>query len=335
MESLKLQMAPIYDGCKLAIQGEIWNRSLEWKTPDERILNIDCGIYPIMGPEESVEGIILVLHDFTESKLLNEAKEYDKLKTEFFANISHDFRTPLSVIHAAIQLLQLSAKGTDIDKLRNSIDKSSLTIRQNINRLTKLIDNIIDVSKADTGFLQLSLKNCNIIHIIEEATMSVVDLASNKGIAVEFDTDTEEKIMACDEEKMERIILNLLSNSVKFTGNGGRIFVKVKEGLEYITIIVKDTGIGIPEDKQQMVFERFRQADKKSIRNHEGSGIGLSLVKSLVELHGGSISVQSKPGCGTEFTILLPVVRLKEAADSSDGEMFSTKKTEIEFSDII
>jgi polar amino acid transport system substrate-binding protein len=317
-----------------ALRGSIWRKNIEWKKDDGEILNIDCGIYPIKGPGELVEGMVVVLHDYTESKLLNEAKEYDKLKTEFFANISHELRTPLTIMHAAAQLLEVKSENTSDDNLKISIDKSVSSIKQNINRLARLINNIIDLTKVDTGFLQLHLKNYNIVSIIEEVTMSTVNLIENKGISIQFDTDIEEKIIACDVDKIERIILNLLSNSVKFTPEGGSIFVKVTDGKEFVTISVKDTGIGIPKDKQQIIFERFRQVDKTISRTNEGSGIGLSLVKSLVELHNGYIDLKSSYGCGSEFIIKLPVRRLKDCETDYEIGMFNAGKTEMEFSDI-
>lgn len=280
-----------------------------------------------------MEGVIIVLHDFTESKLLSEAMEYDKLKTEFFANISHEFRTPLSVIHAAVQLLKLNGEGSDPKSIKGAIDKSAMTIRQNINRLTRLIDNIIDITKVDTGFIQLQLRNYNIVSIVEEVTLSVASLMENKGITIEFDTDVEEKIIACDIDKIERVMLNILSNSVKFTPNGGNIYVNVKDGTEFVTISIRDTGIGIPKDKLELVFERFRQVDKSITRNHEGSGIGLSLVKSLVELHGGSVKVESSLGQGSEFLITLPVQK-EDNEEVISTEAYNASKTEVEFSDI-
>lgn len=332
IEDIRQEHPIIYHGYQQAAKGRIWRMVFEWET-GQGILNIDCNIYPIKGPEDLMEGVIIVLHDFTESKLLSEAMEYDKLKTEFFANISHEFRTPLSVIHAAVQLLKLNGEGSDPKSIKGAIDKSAMTIRQNINRLTRLIDNIIDITKVDTGFIQLQLRNYNIVSIVEEVTLSVASLMENKGITIEFDTDVEEKIIACDIDKIERVMLNILSNSVKFTPNGGNIYVNVKDGTEFVTISIRDTGIGIPKDKLELVFERFRQVDKSITRNHEGSGIGLSLVKSLVELHGGSVKVESSLGQGSEFLITLPVQK-EDNEEVISTEAYNASKTEVEFSDI-
>ena len=157
------------------------------------------------------------------------------------------------------------------------------------------------------------------------------------GISIIFDTDVEEKIVACDAEKMERVMLNLLSNAIKYTEPGGTIEVSIYDRDESITISVKDTGIGIPGEKLSIIFQRFRQVESLLTRKREGSGIGLSLVKSIVELHGGSITVESQENEGTEFKIEIPV----KLATVEDAQMeiaatsdINVERIAIEFSDI-
>ncbi len=171
----------------------------------------------------------------------------------------------------------------------------------------RLINNLLDTTKLDSGYLKLNLVNCNIVNLVEEITLSVVYYAESKNINIIFDTDVEEKIMAVDPDKIERIVLNLLSNAIKFTGSGGNIYVTVKDFEDNIIISVKDTGIGIPEDKIENIFDRFVQVDKTLRRNKEGSGIGLYLVKSFVNMHEGTIDIQSEIGKGSEFIINIPV----------------------------
>ncbi len=334
IEQLEQRCSMIHEGCTKAMQGELWQSFVKINSENSDVQELVCRAFPVKNKSQRVDGFILILQDHTEGMLLTQEKEYNKLKTEFFANVSHEFRTPLSVIYAAVQLLQLNSYGENLDKLKGTVEKTTLTIRQNINRLTRLIDNIIDATKADNGFIQLQLGNYNIISIIEEAALSVVELAGSKGLTVEFDTDIEERVMACDADKIERIILNLLSNSIKFTEAGGSIFVRIFDEEEAVRIQVKDTGIGIPIEQQKLVFERFRQISKTSVKNHQGSGIGLYLVKSLVELHGGKIDFISSPGLGSEFTIKLPVTRINETMSTLGTEIFNTKQVEIEFSDI-
>jgi signal transduction histidine kinase len=183
--------------------------------------------------------------------------------------------------------------------------------------------------------LKLNLKNYDIVNVVEDIALSVADYVEDKGIELIFDTDVEEKRMAVDVDKIERVILNLLSNAIKFTNGGGQILVNLWDKGESVLIAVKDTGVGIPKDKLDIIFDRFGQVDKTLSRNREGSGIGLSLVKSIVEMHEGDIMVQSKVDEGSEFIIELPV-RLAPENETSDNILYETRveKVSIEFSDI-
>lgn len=272
-------------------------------------------------------------------RLLEETIKYDKLKTEFFSNISHELKTPINIIFSTTQLFSLYTSNdinTPIEPDR--FKKHVNTIKQNCYRLLRLVNNLIDITKIDSGFMKLNLKNQNIVEIVENITLSTTEYIQNKSRTIIFDTDIEEKIMAFDPEKIERIILNLISNGVKFTRTGDKIEVSVYDKGKNIQISVKDTGIGIPQNKLEMIFERFKQVDPLLSRRHEGSGIGLSLVKSLVEMHDGKISVNSKCNEGTEFIIDLPVKFVVEDNTAEQKNDFShqanVEKIEIEFSDI-
>ena len=212
-------------------------------------------------------------------------------------------------------------------------------MKQNCYRLLRLINNIIDITKIDNDYFNINESNNDIINLIENVTLSVADYIENKGISITFDTDVEEKIIVYDPEKIERIILNLLSNAVKFTPRGGNIVIKIEDNTSNICIRIKDTGRGIPHSKLDSIFERFVQVDKSLTRTHEGSGIGLSIVKALVELHGGTISVTSKDGQGTEFIIYIPCKVVESQAhvkSVSAVQMVKNciEKINIEFSDI-
>lgn len=277
-------------------------------------------------------------HMMDENKrLMEKTIQYDKLKTEFIANMSHELRTPLNIIFCIAQLFHDSInRGEIIDN--NKLSDYIGTMKQNCNRLLRLVNNLIDISKIDSEFMELNLKNQNIVEVVEEITLSTAQYVEGMSRTIIFDTNIEEKIMAIDEEKMERIILNLISNATKFTQPGGKIEVSMYDEDKYIVISVKDNGVGIPQEKIQQVFERFKQVDSLMNRKHEGSGIGLAIVKALVEMHQGIIRVKSKYGEGTEFTIILPVKiidgehneeYIKDAFSKSD-----VGKIEIEFSDI-
>ncbi|ADF98172.1 sensory box histidine kinase [Clostridium botulinum F str. 230613] len=291
--------------------------------------------------------ILSILRDITSQKqveklqkdveknieLLNESREYNKLITDFLANISQELKTPLNVIFTAVQILDLYKKDAkSYDKKEQYIK----VIKQNCYRLMRLINNLLDTTKLDSGYLKLNLVNCNIVNLVEEITLSVVYYAESKNINIIFDTDVEEKIMAVDPDKIERIVLNLLSNAIKFTGSGGNIYVTVKDFEDNIIISVKDTGIGIPEDKIENIFDRFVQVDKTLRRNKEGSGIGLYLVKSFVNMHEGTIDIQSEIGKGSEFIINIPVKLVKENLEKENNVFYSPSKeyVDMEFADI-
>ncbi|SHK52593.1 Signal transduction histidine kinase [Clostridium cavendishii DSM 21758] len=272
------------------------------------------------------------------NRLLEETVKYDKLKNEFMANMSHELKTPLNIIFSTAQLFSLYAENTDTiankEKLNNYID----TIKQNCYRLLRLVNNLIDITKIDSGFMELNLKNDNIVAVVEEITLSTAKYVENMNREIIFDTEIEEKIMAIDEEKMERILLNLISNAIKFTDVNGVIEVNIYDRITYIVIEVKDNGRGIPESELSNIFERFKQVDPLLSRSHEGSGIGLSMVKSLVEMHKGEIRVESKYKEGTNFKIYLPVnIEIKEDEFKDKEKLVhhtNVEKIQIEFSDI-
>lgn len=277
--------------------------------------------------------------NFEENKRkLSEILEYDKLKTEFFANISHELRTPLNVIWSTVQLLQSINLNNSLDGY--SVNKYLKIMNQNALRLLRLINNLIDTTKIDGGYLSLNLSNNNIVYIIEEITLSAADYIKSQGIELIFDTEVEEKYMAFDIDKIERIVLNILSNAIKFTEKNGTIFVNLYDLGNKIQLSIKDTGIGIPEDKLDKIFERFAQVDRSLSRRSEGSGIGLALVKSLVEMQGGTIYAKSKLGEGSEFIIELPVTLLEDDSEVipySEYQPSTSKyieRIQIEFSDI-
>lgn len=331
---------------KLACErGSIINYQAEFHNENSEKIIYDITKVPIFDSSGANNGLVLIGHDITahvkaeeNKKLLNEMIESENLRTEFFANISHELRTPLNVILSALQYIQYVDKNGVMEKSKDTIIRYSYIMKQNCYRLVRLVNNLIDITKIDSRYFELSLENYNITDVIEEICLSVASYIESKSLNFTFDTEVEEKIIACDPNIVERILLNLLSNAIKFTSPGGQITVNIYDDGDFIKILVKDTGIGIPLDKQHMVFERFMQVDKSLSRNKEGSGIGLSLVKSLVELHGGSIEVKSKINYGSEFIFTLPVITLsnREVKPYSDVTIQTTneEKINIEFSDI-
>lgn len=287
---------------------------------------------------EEAKEEIRKIHEDENNKLLDQMKMFDKLKTEYFSNLSHELRTPLNIILSSLKLLELKKRALQ-EEAALKLDKHISTIKQNSYRLLRLINNIIDMTKIESGFFKIHLRNCNIVSIVEEITLSVAEYIENRGIIFLFDTDIEEKLMACDPDKIERIMLNLLSNAIKFTKSGDSISVNVFEREEAVEIVVSDTGIGITMDKQELIFQRFRQVDTSLTREQEGSGIGLSLVKSLVDMHEGTISLESEYGKGSKFMVRLPVKILDSEENTGINMDNRSKQTQIErlnieFSDI-
>lgn len=206
-----------------------------------------------------------------QAKELTRAKEMaeaaNEAKNIFFANISHEFRTPLNILLGSSQMIKYYIEN---DKVLNKekMESNIKTQIQNCYRLVRLVNNLLDITKMDSGNFTLKFSTCNIVEVVESVVLSVVNYAASKNIQVVFDTDVEELYLSCDLDAIERIILNLLSNSIKFTPKGGNIFVNVKVLNNFVEISVKDSGIGIPQDKQQVIF-----ADAKKNSNTQLSQV--------------------------------------------------------------
>ncbi|RDY23669.1 PAS domain S-box protein [Romboutsia maritimum] len=289
---------------------------------------------PIKDENDNTVKRIGIISDATKRKQIEE--EMEQLRLDFFANISHELRTPINLVLSAIQVLSLKIEKLDVET-REYFFKYMGIMQQNGFRMLKLVNNLIDMTKIDSGYFIYTPQNGNIISFVEEICMSVSDFVSRNSMEIVFDTDLEEKIIGFDAEKIERIILNLLSNAVKFNKPNGSINVYINcEDEKYVKIKIKDTGIGIPNDKLYNIFERFEQVKGKIKKEREGSGIGLSLVKSLVEIHGGYIQVDSVLGEGSEFIISIPN-KLVES-DGLNSEIIcnqsQSKRINVEFSDI-
>lgn len=211
-------------------------------------------------------------------------------------------------------------------------------MKQNALRLLKLVNNFLSMAKIEAGYYEASKQNYNIVSLVEDISQSVFSYIQENGITFEFDTNVEEKVVYCDPEMIEKIILNLISNAVKFTDPGGMLMVDIVDKGDKVQIIVADSGRGIPEDKLEVIFERFRQADKTFTRKQEGCGIGLSLVKSFVEAHEGTIMVYSEVGIGSQFIVELPAFSSEDVPYESydlDEKGNTLYRRALEFSDII
>lgn len=261
---------------------------------------------------------------------MHNAEEASKIKTHFISNISHELKTPINVIMSAIQLINYNTK----ESPSYSKNKNTLAIiDDNCKRLLRLINNLIDVQKHELDDTKLNLSAVNVVNLIEMLVASVVPYAESKNLNLIFDTNKEDVILKVDSDKLERIMLNLLSNAIKFSKPNGEIKVTLNfEDCLYIS--VADNGIGIAKENLNKIFDKFTQLDTSFSRKNEGSGIGLSIVKSFVLLHNGKISVKSELNKGTSFLIELPLTETSnvETEDASYDNL--SENVKIELSDI-
>lgn len=269
-----------------------------------------------------------------EKKKLEETIQLESIRNEFFGNISHEFKTPLNIILGIVQLID---KNIELDNIsKENLIRHVDIMKQNSYRLLRLVNNLIDISRIDIGYYNLQPSNYNIVKVIEDITLSIAEYVKHKKINLIFNTDVEEITLACDPDKIERVMLNLLSNAIKYTDDNGDIYVSLNKVNEDVVVSVKDSGVGIPNDKLELIFDRFGQANDILSRRCEGSGIGLSIVKSIVEMHGGKIEVFSEIGKGSEFVFNIPIKILEEenVILTCDNKDYHVEKCNIEFSDI-
>lgn len=239
------------------------------------------------------------------AELFEKVIKLEKNKNSYFINLSHELRTPLNVLYSTEQLItKLNRdKGIDQGKLEHYMG----IIRRNNKRLLILINNLIDISKIENGKYVIKKKDTDIVYLVEEAALSLKDYVEEKDITFIIDPEIEEKVIKCDAVEIERGIVNLISNAAKFTMNGGEITVTIEDLGDMVRIKVKDTGIGIPEEFHESIFNRFAQVVDNNSETKGGSGLGLTITKQIINLHNGEIYVESKCGVGSTFIIELPV----------------------------
>lgn len=294
--------------------------------------------------QECYLAIIKSIKDLSDaSSLDNNHNLIEKLKiqtekNDIFINMLHEFITPMNVLYSGAQLVE--------DKVNNYIEdygqiidfedikKYANNVKHNVERLQRLSDNMLQACSMVNNTSDISLVNYDIVKIVEDITQSVARYIKNSNTHIIFDTELEELKMAMDMRKIETIMYNLLSNAKKFTENNGRIEVNIKKVEDNVEIQVADNGVGIPEDKQDKIFERFVKAENTLCRRAEGLGMGLNLVKNYVSQLHGNIDVESSINKGSVFTVTLPIVKADKDYDNILDEEHYDYRCKVEFSDI-
>ncbi|MCK5683045.1 hypothetical protein KAJ27_02955 [bacterium] len=252
-----------------------------------------------------VAGIILSVHDMSESKELQELKEVDKIKTELISNVSHELRTPLTSIKAYTETLieLLGDQDFDIDSAREFLN----TIDEESERLTGMICDLLDLSKLESGKVSLSREKFDIAKLIEKVNTLLIKLAVKKSITIDLEVDENiDTLCWGDVDKIRQVMINLISNAIKYNNDGGTIKILLKQDDDGLRCVVKDNGFGIPEKDVPFIFDKFFRVDSSFTSEVSGSGIGLSIVKAIIEAHGGNIKINSREGEGSEFYFNLP-----------------------------
>ena len=289
--------------------------------------------------EEFIKYICIILSFIKDKKNLKHAVEIESLKSEFFANLSHEFKTPLNIILSTVQLVMNYIEVNNEYPDYNMFNKCLSNIKQNSYRILKIANNLIDMSKIDGNFYSINMGNYNIVEVVENIVQSLAEYMKDNKRNIIFDTMEEEIITACDPDQIERIILNVLSNAMKFTSHGGNIYVdmEVNDRCNKVIIKISNDGEKINFEDRLRIFERFTQSESLLTRRAEGTGIGLTLVKSLVKLHHGEVYVNTEFEEGTQFCIELPIRKIKNFKNNNVREKSIVSKVEkfnIEFSDI-
>jgi PAS domain S-box-containing protein len=247
--------------------------------------------------------------------LYRQAEESSRLKEEFLATISHELRTPLSAILGWARMLRMGQLSPE------NAAKALDTIERNARAQAQLVDDLLDVSRIITGKLRMDVRPADPKGFIDAAVEAVRPAAEAKGVRVQKVIDTGPISIPGDPVRLQQVVWNLLSNAIKFTPRGGRVQIRSERVNSHLEIVVSDTGQGISAEFLPHVFDRFRQADQKTSRQHGGMGLGLSIVRHLVEMHGGTVRANSEgEGKGAIFTVMLPITPLYQV-DSSGGRV--------------
>ncbi len=231
----------------------------------------------------------------------DELEEADRLKDQFLANVSHELRTPLNAIIGYTELTRNGVYGSINEQQAERLSKVVVNSRH----LLELINDVLDLSKINAGQMELKCADFDLSAMLQEVVTSVTTLAEDKGLALHLECP-EGLMLHADEPRLRQVFINLAGNAIKFTEQGSMI-IRAKQASDLVRVSVEDTGIGITRENHHLIFDEFRQADGGSTRKYQGTGLGLAISKRIVDMHAGSIHVQSAPGEGSTFTVVLPL----------------------------
>jgi PAS domain S-box-containing protein len=289
---------------------------------DGRLIDCSLTVSPIRNNSGDIVGASHIARDISAQKRAleqlamahQELKRADRMKSEFISTLSHELRTPLSAITGWIQILQDNPTPKEI------LEGVEI-IKRNVRVQTQLIDDLLDMSRIEAGKLTLDIGRLDLAAVVSAAIDTVRPAADARMIRLSSAFSSVEGIVMGDRNRLQQVVWNLLTNAIKFTPKGGRVHVTVERVNSHVEIAVADTGIGIAPEYLDQVFERFSQVDGSTTRRHGGLGLGLSIVKHLVELHGGSVRARSQgPGQGTTFNVVLPLLPLHPEPEHAAAE---------------
>ncbi len=247
-------------------------------------------------------------------------KSLDELKTQFFANVNHELRTPLTLMLAPLKVVLEGRMGKLSPALKDALE----TMQRNGYKLLKLINNLLDLNKLEEGKMRLKLKNVNLVEFIPPLLASAKALADQKQIRLYCQNPPHPVDLTIDPDQFEKVVFNLLSNALKFTNKGGKITIYIEEQDHMVTMTVEDTGIGIPDNMLETIFDRFSQVDGSKSRAQEGTGIGLALTREIVLVHKGTIRAESELGRGSRF-----IVEMRKGEGHFDDEVLDRRSEDL------
>lgn len=279
-------------------------------TAKDKVVKGTLTVIPIRGTETKS---VIIENDICKN---NDNKSKDDSKEDYFANVVHELKNPVNVILSAVQLINMYMKNNVIEDESSQLSKYMDVIDQSGKRLIKNINELINVRKIEEGYLSLDLCNCDIVTLVNNVVTSQIEEALYLGINLSVNSSFHKKIITCDIEKMKSIVINLISNALKFTNEGGKVEICLNEKGNKIVLSVRDTGVGISSEDKDIIFEKYKKCKSSSL-NTSGSGVGLYIVKLMVEAHGGKIKLKSKIGKGSEFIVELPCMLNKDKTEVS------------------